>query len=105
MFNIREIASISKKFSGNLIVQYNIWLKGNKKLKKKIVKQNKNAKIDFFPDNAIFSFCLKPPFELKWYLAFFLEKFSNIKHANINISKKKDNLFEKAKSSNVIQEL
>ena len=59
----------------------------------------------FFPDNAIFSFCLNPPLELKWYLAFFLEKFSIIKHANINISKKKDNLFEKAKSSNVIHEL
>ena len=73
VFKVSEIKSISKRFSGNLIVQYNIWLKGNKKLKKKIIKQNKNAKKDFFPVKLIFSFCLNPPLELKWYLAFFLE--------------------------------
>ena len=38
---------MSKRFSGNFIVQYNIWLKGNKKLKKKIIEQNINAKNDF----------------------------------------------------------
>ena len=49
------------------MVQYNIWLNGNKKLRKKIKKQNINAKKDFFPESFVFSFCLKPPFELKWY--------------------------------------
>ena len=69
------------------------------------MKQNVNAKKEFFPFKIIFSFCLNPPFELKWYLAFFLEKFSIIKQVNIKISKKNDNRFEKAKSSNVIHEL
>ena len=34
----------SNKFSGNLTVQYNIWLNGNKKLRKNKVKQKENAK-------------------------------------------------------------
>ena len=70
-----------------------------------MVKQNKKANKDLDLFNFNFSFLLNPPLELKWYLAFFLEKFSIIKHANIKISKKNDNRFEKAKSSKVIQEL
>ena len=50
-----------------------------------------NAKNDFFPESLTFSFCLKPPFELKWYLAFFLDKFSSINNPNINNNRKKDN--------------
>ena len=73
------------------MVQYNIWLNGNKKLRKKIIKQNIKAKKDFFPESLIFSFCLKPPLELKWYLAFFLDKFSIMNNANINNNRKKDN--------------
>ena len=65
----------------------------------------KNALKALIPESCIFSFCLKPPFVLEWYLAFFLDKFSKIKSANINIKRKKDILFEKAKSSKVIQEL
>ena len=57
------------------------------------------------PDKFIFSLCLKPPLVLEWYLAFFLDKFSKIKSANIKTSRKKEILFEKAKSSKVIQEL
>ena len=37
--------------------------------------------------------------------AFFLERFSIINNEKINISKKEDILFAKAKSSKVIQEL
>ena len=105
MFNVRVITWRSKKFSGNFIVQYNIWLKGNKKLKKNIKKQIKKAKNALAPDNWNFSFCLKPPFVLEWYFALFLDKFSKIKSANINIKRKKDILFAKAKSSKVIQAL
>ena len=68
-----ELASIiksskiskSNKFSGNLTVQYIIWSKGNKKLKKNIKKQYENAYKDLFPLSLIFSFCLNPPRELK----------------------------------------
>jgi len=60
-----KLHQYQKDFLETLIVQYNIWLKGNKKLKKKTIKQNKNAKKDFFPFKLIFSFCLNPPLELK----------------------------------------
>ena len=95
----------SKKFSGNLIVQYNIWHKGNKKLKKNKIKQIKNAIKAFTPESCVFSFCLKPPLELKWYFAFCLDKFSSKNKENINSNKKKDIRFANAKSSKVIQEL
>ena len=55
----------SNKFSGNFIVQYNIWLNGNKKLIKKTEKHPANAKIALLPESFNFSFCLKPPLELK----------------------------------------
>ncbi len=61
---------------------------------KSLEKNNKTkhkAKKDFFPESLIFSFCLKPPLELKWYLAFFLDKFSIMNNANINNNRKKDN--------------
>jgi len=95
----------SNKFSGNLIVQYNIWLKGNKKLRKNIKKQNMNAKKDLLPESLNFSFCLNPPLVFKWYFAFRLDKFSNINNENINNNNKKDIRLAKAKSSKVIQEL
>ena len=63
------------------------------------------AKKDFFPSSFIFCFCLNQPLKLKWYFAFFLEKFSIMKSAKIKSSKKNDNLFAKAKSSKAIQEL
>ena len=63
------------------------------------------ARKDFFFVNLSFSFCLNPPFVLEWYLAFFLDKFSKMNTAKMNKRRKKDILFEKAKSSKVIQEL
>ena len=95
----------SNKFSGNLIVQYNIWPNGKRKLKKNITKQNKKAKNDFLPESFNFSFCLNPPLALKWYYAFFLDKFSRINNANINNKRKKDKRFANAKSSKAIHEL
>ena len=56
VFNKRLITLISKKFSGNFIVQYNICPKGNKKLKKNNKKQNEKAKKEFTPDSFIFFF-------------------------------------------------
>ena len=52
-------------YLGNLIVQYNIWLNGNKKLKKNKIKQNIKAKKDFAPNSLIFFFFLNPPFASK----------------------------------------
>ena len=65
VFNKRLKTFKSNKFSGNLIVQYNIWLNGNKKLMKKIKKQKIKAKNALFLVNLILSFCLNPPLELK----------------------------------------
>ena len=48
---------------------------------KKITKQTENASIALPPDRSCFSFLLKPPFILEWYLAFFLERFSKKKRA------------------------
>ena len=64
---------------------------GNKKLKKKIKKQKIKANKALDLLNFNFSFRLNPPLELKWYLAFFLYKFSIINSANINNNKKNDN--------------
>ena len=61
-----------------------------------------NAKAALLPESFNFSFCLKPPLELKWYFAFRLDKFSIINNENINNNKKKDILLAKAKSSKVI---
>ena len=69
------------------------------------MKQIENAKNALLPDSWIFSFCLNPPLVFAWYLAFFLDKFSKINIAKMNKRRKKDILFEKARSSNVIQEL
>ena len=55
---IRLNTSKSKRLSELIIVQYNIWLDGNMKLKKNITKQNKNAKKLFPPSNLYFSRCL-----------------------------------------------
>ena len=49
VFTKRSSILRSKKFSGNFIVQYNIWLNGKRKLKKNIEKQNIKAKKDFPP--------------------------------------------------------
>jgi len=95
----------SSKFSGNFSVQYIIWLKGNKKLRKNNKKQKENAKNDLPLESLIFSFCLNPPLELKWYLAFLLEKFSRINNTKMNNKRKKDILFANAKSSKAIHEL
>ena len=64
-----------------------------------------NAKIALLPESTNFSFCLKPPLELKWYFAFRLDKFSSTNNENINSNKKKDIRFANSKSSKVIQEL
>ena len=105
MFNKRSIIFRLNKFSGNFSVQYSIWLNGNKKLIKNTKKHPINAKTALLPESSNFSFCLKPPLELKWYFAFRLDKFSITNSENMNNNKKKDILFAKAKSSKVIQEL
>ncbi len=105
MFNKRLIICKSNKFSGNLMVQYSIWINGNKKLMKNTEKQNVNAKKDLVPESLIFSFCLKPPLILKWYFAFFLDKFSIMNKENMNNNNKEAIRFANAKSSKDIQEL
>jgi hypothetical protein len=57
---------------------------------KKITKQKVNASIAEPPERSCFSFFLKPPFMLEWYLAFFLERFSKKKRAKINNNKKNE---------------
>ena len=54
---------------------------------KNIIKQNKKANKAFLPFKTIGNFDSKPPFEGKWYCAFFLDKFSNINKPRIKISK------------------
>ena len=66
---------------------------------KKIIKQNINAKKALKPKSFTFTFCLNPPLELRWYLAFLLDKFSKINKENMNNNKKKEILLAKAKSS------
>ena len=66
---------------------------------KKITKQNVNAKKALTPKSLAFTFCLNPPLELRWYLAFLLDKFSKINRENMNNNKKKEILLAKAKSS------
>ena len=105
VFIVRVNTGRSNILLGNFIVQYNIWLRGNTKLIKNIKKQKINAKKDLLPVSFIFVFCLKPPLVLKWYFAFFLDKFSKTNNAKINKSRKKDILFANAKSSNAIHEL
>ena len=75
------------------------------KLKKKITKQNRNAKKLLPPSNLYFSRCLNLLDEFEWYFACFLDKFSKMNKAKINNNKKNESLFANARSSNVIHEL
>ena len=100
-----EIISRKSKEFGNVNDQKSIWNKGNKKLIKKILKQNKNARILFLPFKLIFSFFLfNEPVEL-WNFIFFLKKLSSTKRVNIKKSNKNDRTFAVFKSSKMNHEL
>ena len=53
MFIFNLIISRSEKYLGNLKAQYNIWLVGNIKLKKKINEQKIKGKSALFPLSLI----------------------------------------------------
>ena len=95
----------SIKCLGKIIVQYNIWMTGKRKLIKKTDMQKAKARKDLYPFKYIKVLDLKPPLDGLWYWAFFLDKFSKINSPKINIKRKNDNLFAKVRSSNDIHAL
>ena len=80
----------SAKCFGKIIVQYNIWETGNRKLIKNTDEQIKKAIKDLWPFKEIIDFDLNPPFVKEWYWAFFRDRFSIINSPRIKIKRKKD---------------